>query len=265
MYNHFKDREKVTDRYDGFYRGIVVNNNDPKKSGRIQIRVYPMFEGVDDRDLPWAIFADPQMGGYSNVGGVNIPLVNSHVFLFFENGDFRFPVYFAGAPSIENNNPDIPTLSRKTDIEVTNINEARSTSVPTANGGAFSEPVSAYAAVYPNNRVYRSEKGILVELDDTDGKVRIHIYHPSGTREEIDNSGNKVEHVVATKTTVIAGNDNNEVKGNQNITVRSNHKLKIEGQGDVEITGKRNIVVGGDSDLTVSGNVNVTATTINLN
>ena len=72
-----------------------------------------MFDGVDDESLPWAIYADPNMGGSNDVGGINIPIIGAHVYTFFENGDFRFPTYFAGAPAIVNQEtPDIPELSR---------------------------------------------------------------------------------------------------------------------------------------------------------
>jgi len=257
MYNQLVDRELTSDKFDGFYRGIVKDVSDPKESGRIRIQVFPMFAGVTDDVLPWAIPADSTFGGSANVGSINVPIVGSHVFCFFENGDFRFPVYFASAPAIQNDVPDVPTLSREDDGTVAAINTTRSQGVSTAFGGTWDEPASAYAAVYPQNKVFRSEKGIVIEIDDTTDNVRFHVYHPSGTRIETDDDGNVTEHVSAIKTTVVINDNNIEVKGNQNTTTGGSHGVKIGTNGK--------ITVGGNYDIVVSGVCNVTATTINLN
>jgi len=265
VYNQLVDREKSTDRFDGFYRGVVIDVSDPTESGRIRIKVYPMFEHVDDDVLPWAIPADSTFGGSANVGSAAVPIVNSHVFCFFENGDFRYPVYFASAPAIQNDVPDIPTLSRKDDGTVVAINAARSQNVSDAFGGTWSEPVSAYAATYPKNKVFRSETGIIIEIDDTPNNVRFHVYHPSGTRTEVDNSGNTVEHVAATKTTVIIGDDNIEVKGDQNTTVGGSHGVKVGSNGKVDIIGSYDITVGATCTINVTGNTTLTTPLATIN
>lgn len=281
MFNRVFDLEKTTDKFNGFYRGVVVDVNDPTESGRIRIRVHPMFSGVDDSVLPWAIPADSTFGGAANIGSASIPIVDSHVFCFFENGDHRFPVYFASAPAIQNDIPDIPTLSREDDGTVAAIDSARSTGVSTAFGGSWDEPSSAYAAVYPKNKVFRSESGIVIEIDDTPNNVRFHVYHPSGTRMEVDDAGNSVEHVKANKTTVIIGDENIEVKGTQNTTTGAAHGIKIGTNGKVDVGGNYDIVtgsncninagsncsitVGGSCTIAASGAVTVTGSTISLN
>lgn len=249
MYDKAVNSKSFDTRFDGFYRAIVIDNNDPKEAGRVKVKVFPMFNGVSNSDLPWAIPADPSFGGISNRGSINVPDINSHVFVFFENGDHRFPVYFAGAPAIENGEPDVPTLSRKDDGTVQSINSNLSSNVPTASGGSWNEPSSAYNPSYPNNRVFRSKNGVIIEIDDTDGNVRFHIYHPSGTRTEIDNSGNKVEHVNATKTTVVVGDDNIEVKGKHDMTVNGTWGVRILSSGKI----------------VADGTIDITAPTINLN
>ena len=273
MYNQLVDREKSTDRFDGFYRGIVVDVSDPTESGRIRIQVFPMFSGVAADVLPWAIPADSTFGGSANVGSINVPIVDSHVFCFFENGDFRHPVYFASAPAIQNDVPDVPTLSREDDGTVAAINTAASKGVSTAFGGSWDEPDSAYAPVYPKNKVFRSETGIVIEIDDTPDNVRFHVYHPSGTRTEVDNAGNETEHVKATKTTVVIGDDNIEVKGNQNTTTGAEHGVKVGTNGKVDVGSNYDINVGSNCSITTGGTVTisaggavtVTAPTINLN
>lgn len=236
MFNPRESQAKTQNSFGGFHRGIVVNNVDELKSGRVQIRVIPFFDGVKDGDLPWAIYADAFMGGLSNNGSVMVPEVDSHVFLFFENMDFRFPVYFAAAPAIQNDIPDIPTLSREDDGTVAAINVAAEKNIDSAAGtGTYDEPDSAYAAEYPHNKVIRTKGGIVIELDDTPSNERIHIYHPSGTRTEINAVGDRVEHIKGDEYKVVIGGSKVFVKGNMNITVDGT--VNIKSTGDVNVIG----------------------------
>lgn len=205
-------------KYNGMYRGVVVDNNDPTKSGMVRVRVFPMFAEVSYNVLPWAIYADSSMGGLANNGSIMVPEVDSHVFVFFENGDHRHPVYFASSPCIQSDVPDVPTLSRESDQTVTDINNNAEKAVSTADGSTWDEPDSSYNAVYPNNKVIRTNGGITIELDDSTGAERIHIYHPSGSRTEINATGDKVEHTMGDDFTVVIGDGNIYVKGTHNIT-----------------------------------------------
>lgn len=90
------------------YRGVVEDNNDPVKAGRIRIRILGIHSDnlkyVPTDTLPWAIPATSiglDGGGLRNIGQYKVPDIGSHLFVFFEGGDHNFPVYFAGAPAIE--------------------------------------------------------------------------------------------------------------------------------------------------------------------
>jgi hypothetical protein len=251
--------------FNGFYRGIVVNNIDPLENGRVRIKIYPMFQDVLDEHLPWAIYADPNMGGISNVGSINVPTLQSHVFCFFENGDHRFPVYFSAAPAIENSVPDAPALSRESGTTVTTINSNAEKSVPIASGGTWDEPDSAYAAQYPKNAVYRSKSGITIEIDDTDNNVRLHVLHPSGTREEIDNIGNRVNHTVANSYTVVAGNNNVYVKGTEKVTIDGAIDVYCKNTTNIKVDQDVNLTVGGAVVATVIGNTTITTPLATVN
>lgn len=73
------------------WTGIVVNNNDPQKLGRCQIRVIGFYESLNDDWLPWAI---PDIG---YIGGKNgsqiIPENGTMVRGYFDHGDIQKPVY----------------------------------------------------------------------------------------------------------------------------------------------------------------------------
>lgn len=170
MKDNFSTNNSDKLKLNGFYRGVVLDNNDPLKSGRVKVKVYPVFKDLVVDDLPWAIMADPFFGGSADVGSIFVPENNAHVFVFFEEGDHRFPVYFAGAPAIQSGTPDVPSESR-------------------TNG------------TYPNNRVLKSKSGIVIEIDDTPGAERYKITHPSGSIIEI-NSGGDVN-ITATGATTL--------------------------------------------------------------
>ena len=193
----------------GNYRGEVVRNDDPLKAGRVKVNVFGVFDDIPVDDVPWAIYADPAMGGLDNIGSLVVPEVGSHVWCFFEGGDHHYPVYWAGAPAMKDGVPDVPEESRTT-------------------------------GDYPSNKVRKTKSGILMEMDDTDGAVRLRFYHPSNTEWLIDDGGNQI--------TNITGNETSDVGGDY---TKNASTVTINSSGDVEIVS--------------GGNVNITGTTINLN
>jgi len=232
------------DKFYGFYRGIVVDNVDPLRAGRVQVRVYPMFEGVVASHLPWAVMSDPFMGGLGNVGGTFIPEEDSHVFVFFENGDHRYPVYFGGAPAMENDTPDLPAESR--------------------NNGE-----------YPANRVFRTKNGIVVEIDDTKDNERVRIFHPTGTQLLIDKNGyyvtvadgdceftvdgNMKASVTGNFTATIDGDSTTTVKGDMTASVDKGLSATVKKDASISADGNAELLAnGGNVTLQASSNVDVT-------
>lgn len=72
----------------------VVDNNDPKKWGRIRARPSTLFEGVPDEHLPWAIVSLQHPGGASAAHGrFEVPEVGAKVLLMFQNGNPMHPEY----------------------------------------------------------------------------------------------------------------------------------------------------------------------------
>lgn len=83
------------------YIGSVEDNKDPKKLGRVKVRVSP-YADLKTKDLPWA---SPKLGSYGNIssaGGLNVPEVGSQVRVFFPSRDFTAP-YYEGAELNEKN------------------------------------------------------------------------------------------------------------------------------------------------------------------
>ena len=73
--------------------------------------------------------------------------------------------------------------------------------------------------IYPFNHVHETESGHVVELDDTPDAERIHAYHRTGTRVEVDKDGTYVEKIVRDKYTLILGSDTVKIQGAVDIEV----------------------------------------------
>ena len=70
---------------------------------------------------------------------------------------------------------------------------------------------------YPNNRVIKTPGGLCVELDDTEGAERLHIWHPSGSYWELSSKGTMVERSSNRFSETV--NDSHIVKGTQRLFV----------------------------------------------
>ena len=77
--------------FHGKYRGIVTDNVDPEKRGRVRVSV-PAVLG--DGQLSWAEPCVPYGG--PGVGMFAVPPVKAHVWVEFEGGDADYPI-LAGA------------------------------------------------------------------------------------------------------------------------------------------------------------------------
>ena len=106
-YNKLLDEVLKVD-YTAFYRGIVVDNDDPLGIGRIKVRVPQIYGAEDQRDTDlyvptYAIpYATPaiMVGAGNNTGAYLIPNIGDIVFITFENGDAKLPMYFGGILSV---------------------------------------------------------------------------------------------------------------------------------------------------------------------
>ena len=125
--NSLSDLMPESNKLFGFYRGVVEDNNDPKKAGRVRIRIFGLHtekknktdtEGIPTDELPWAEPCLPIIeGSISGFGMWGVPLQGSHVMIFFENGNLLQPRYFASMPGIPENKKSLKkTLVNKEEV-----------------------------------------------------------------------------------------------------------------------------------------------------
>lgn len=118
------------------------------------------------------------------------------------------------------------------------------------DGDAFSEPVPAYNARYPYNWVKETRSGHVIELDDTPGNERIHIYHTSGTYYEIDAVGNVIHRCDGSEFNIIDGNGYTSISGTGNISIGGDLKVMVCGNAHIEVTG--DAIINGYNDVEVN-------------
>lgn len=125
------------------------------------------------------------------------------------------------------------------------------------------EPKSAYKTKYPNNTTYTTKSGHAIEIDDTPGHERIHIWHNSGSYEEIANDTNKFKGRRVKKTThsdyeIVLKDKNILIQDNKNEEIGKNLKIEIGKDGVINIEGKLNISVKETINIKAPGGVHVT-------
>lgn len=199
-----------------WFVGVVEDREDPDKLGRVRVRAHA-FHGnnveAPTSTLPWAIILMP---GYSSslkevgTSSTGLQVGSTVVGFFFDGDEGTMPIIFGVLPGKD----DIAKLA----IGQNTINKEM----------IGTEPESAYNATYPYNKVFKSESGHVVEIDDTPNYERLHTFHKSGTYTEIDHDGRHVLKVVGDSHEVVAKNKKVFILGD----------LDIEVTGDIRINGK---------------------------
>lgn len=291
-------------RFDGIYRGVVEDNNDPEKLGRCRIRIWGLhtdqinpdeLQGIPTSNLPWS---EPCLGliegSVSGHGCFSVPLQGSHVFLFFEGGNWESPRYFATVPGQPEEGADktkgfndpsgnYPRKDRLGESDyhrlargqlegtvVEHRNNHLDVGVVKADTQTWDEPPSAYAAQYPRNIVLSTHRGLTVELDSTPGQERIHVFHPSNTYIEIDKDGNLVfrnakdrfeitrgtknVHVLVDDNETVESNKTSRVGGSETIHIGQNQKETIINNRETNIGVNDKTMIGKDSEVVIGNN-----------
>ena len=154
----------------------------------------------------------------------------------------------------------IRRADRTTDIGRADFNEVQSfmsdldnQTLAADDGTSFSEPAIPYDAEYPYNHVYESEGGHIREMDDTEGKERIHERHATGTGYEIHPDGSKVTRVKKHNYTLVTGDDYAHIKGDQSTTTDGGVRVFVNADGATE-DGHYTVEVGNNANVNIQVN-----------
>jgi hypothetical protein len=244
-----------------WFFGVVEDRDDPKKIGRVRVRIYnvhpfttggaPDLVNVPTEHLPWATVINSIISagilGVNNDGvGVSPTgmIVGTSVFGFFADGrECQLPVILGTLAGIvgdkEENELPRSAVGINSAVQIKELTKIDSAS-PFPG-----EPSSPYNAKYPYNKVFRTESGHLIEIDDTVSKERIHIMHKTGTYVEIDRDGQVVIKSVDNRFDVTTKDNNVYVGGNVNLYVKGNVNTKVNGSYTLNVDGP--IVMNGST------------------
>lgn len=265
--------------------GVVENRLDPKKLGRVQVRIYGYHTGdvgkMPTESLPWAIVIQSiTSAANSGVGFSPTGILEGTTVwgIFLDGSSAQTPMVMgtlagmntgegfeggykdpSGRYPKESGENDVNRLARAERVNETIVGKKRA-SIDTASiafGGSWTEKTTAYDAKYPFNHVYESESGHVKEFDDTPGKERTGEWHKTGTFYEVHPDGTKVEKIVKDNYTLVLGNDYVKINGDVKIFVGGNASLLVAGNADVEINGNLRQHVHGNYALNVDGNFDV--------
>lgn len=244
-----------------WFFGKVEDRDDPKKIGRVRVRIYnvhpftndgkPDTVSVPTNHLPWAtpissimsagVISDKIKDGVG-ISAVGL-MVGSTVFGFFADGnDCQIPVILGSLAGLFGSaeTSELP----KPAIEENSVGVLKNSKRVAAASPFPGEPITPYAAKYPYNKVMRTESGHLVEIDDTPSKERIHILHKTGTYIEVNNVGDVVLKSTRDNYSITTSNNNLYVGGNVNMYVKGNVNTKVDGSYSLDVTG--NISMNGN-------------------
>ena len=275
-----KEQQKHFMGFNGFtwWIGVVEDNNDPEKLGRVRIRCLGLHtenkNELPTEDLPWATPMMPlTSGSISQIGQAPTGLQNGSwvVGFFRDNEDCQDPVVMgsfygypmerpntdlgfcdaSGTHPIEIEEPDTSRLARGLttskvyqakkallDLETQDLHTIANVSDTWAS---LSNP---YAARYPFNKVNQTESGHVIELDDTPNAERINIQHKSGTFLEFHPNGD-IRVLGKNGEVIIQGGLNVHITGNVNLTCDNAFNHHVKGNYSLQIDGTKTEVVTG--------------------
>ena len=204
--NNMNQMEAAT--YDGYFLGIVVDNNDPDKLQRVKVTIKNVMEG-NKEDLPWVAPKNIETGFgiTTDAGGIYVPAMDSIVVVEFQDGDIHYGMT-VGSMHTARYTPDEDLLKN-----------------------------------YPDRRGWHDTKKNKAYIDVTKGEAIMHLEHFSLTMIQVEDSGEVNVTVVKDCNIEIKGDLNITVKGDTNISTEGTTNIETKGDtnissdGDVNVTG----------------------------
>lgn len=77
------------------YIGKVIYNEDPTFTGRCKVRVFGLFDALEDENIPWFMPVTSEIFSSGGAGSVSIPKINDIVRVRFSNNDYYSGEYLS--------------------------------------------------------------------------------------------------------------------------------------------------------------------------
>ena len=252
--------------------GIVKDIKDPKKIGRVKVKVFDLHDSINVSDLAWSQVLMPANVPARLGVGASVNLLVGTLVACVPLDKMKQEFIVTGTlPTNSDITTDDDTAiggsAAETKSKPDNNSRVRGEPDPHADEskGKY-QPKSTYGPIYPHNNVMETESGHVREYDDTPGAERITERHKSGTQYEIAANGSKIERIVRDNYQLILGHDTIEVRGNvkiyvngdANIAVARDLTTQVGGNMTADVTGNMTSTIAGATSLTSVGDITVT-------
>ena len=270
--------------YNGFYRGVVVDNADADKMGKCRVRVVGVHSpdltssnSVPIDTLPWAEQAAPIFGeGVSAGGAFSVPAIGSHVFVFFEGGNPQRPIYFAymfGIPSetystqrafpqladpqkVQDKKSDFMNSDDKSSYDNRKENVKKGVDI---GNTTWDEPDPGKPSDYGDNVYLSSPSGVGLEMGTKPKAQRLVLHHPSGSFTEYHTKGDVVKKsaqdlydiVSCKRKEYTAGDMMSSTDGSRVEFTKKDQLLTIKGKDKQAISKDQKVEIGEFRKITV--------------
>ena len=188
-----------------FLVGIVTDNNDPEKWGRVKVK-FPTL--TEDHASNWARVVG--IGAGNNRGFDCLPEINDEVLVGFEHGDIHRPYVIGGVWNGQDTPPELVTDSVRGD-------KVRLRTLKTRTGHTFQ----------------------FVEEDKGESKAGVYLKTTQGHEVNLNDSQKKIEIKTA------GGHEITMDDLNRTIDIQSTLNLSIEAQGKIDIQANGIITLKG--------------------
>lgn len=239
------------------YVGIVVDNQDPDKLGRIKVKVPNMIETASDDRLPWVYpYRPASTGGSPSSGSHAVPEKFSQVYVTFPTGD-PYSAFYESAP-LNKGTVQLPSQSNS-------VPEAPKNELPSSEVDPKKSDSTSIVTI-----PFETLRGdpIWVRVDRNQGKVEFYMGEPKlyfhfdrGGNVQLKTPGNldfdiggKMSLKVGKEITV-KGETQFTIDVGKDATIKTAKKLMLDVGSDMsmKVSGNRGATVLGDDDTAVSG------------
>ena len=192
------------------YAALVVNIRDPRRMGRVRVRIDGLHDDVEDEFLPWAIPAEMSQGH----GSLDLPTVGHRILVQMQDREGSELLYFGNII-----NPRIRDMQR--------VPDALQENYPHRAGMWDRYGNYMYRDQKDGKMVMATANGVTLE-QASNGKVTLNITgsgSPQSQHDQTDSPG----------TQSLAGELEINVTGN--ITIKSDANIRMEAVGNINVVG----------------------------
>ena len=205
---------KKTDHLKVPHKGTVLDNDDPKKLGRVKVQITALLEGTSDT-LPWVYPVNAfGLGGNNESSSFSVPEIGSELEILFPYDDIYFPFYRGYWQSVLNHQSD------------------------------FDED-------YPDTYGFRDSTGNIFKINKAQNYVDV--LHASGLQIHVDAAGNLTMTIPENDDKTVGGNKKVTVTGTfdvdaqGHVTIKTNDLFDVDAQGHATIKSNDKIDLDGGS------------------